>query len=223
MSTMSRSAILDRLRHLPRTELPVSHDNRQPLPAHDMMGTEQLVEMFTAAWEKQGGTWEKYENQTSGRLAFLLFLRELDIKQIMTWSTDHLPLPQLREAIMETGISFVAPNRRDLDPEVVLGLTGVDAALAATASLILVPASGRSWLPALFPIRHVTLLPISRLYYDLEMWRRQWEHTDREEDICRSLIITGPSESRDIELHSHRGMFGPRLMHIFLINDLNPE
>ena len=223
MPANSRSAILGRLRRLSRTGSPAPEDEGQAPVAPTPADTEQLVEMFTDAWAKQGGTWEEHENQTAARLALLLYLRELGVEQIMTWSTEHLPVPGLREAIIEMGISFVAPSRRDLDPEVVMGLTGVDAALADTASLVLVLASGQSWLPALFPIRHVTLLPISRLHYDLDTWRQEWETAGRHDELAHSLIVTGPSVSRDIELHAHYGMFGPRLMHLFLIDDRNPE
>ncbi len=160
-----------------------------------------------------------HENATAARLAFLLHLREQHIRFIIAWPTSNLPLEGLGATLQGAGIQLVSPNRRDIDPDIVVGLTSADAGLAATGSLVLVPEPGQSWLPSLLPIRHLILLPTSRLHADLNGWRQTWEAEGKTEDLARSLIITGPSSSSDIELHRHRGMFGPRLMHILLIQD----
>jgi L-lactate dehydrogenase complex protein LldG len=160
-----------------------------------------------------------HENAIAARLAFLLFLQEKHIDQITAWSPAELPLAGLSEALDDAGIQVISPDRRDIDPDAVVGLTSAHAALAATGSLVLVPEPGQSWLPALLPIRHLILLPTSRLHTDLHSWRRAWEQEDRHEDLARALVITGPSYSSDIELHAHRGMFGPRLLHVLLISD----
>ena len=177
------------------------------------------VAAFTAAWEKLGGTWELHENAVAARLAFLLFLQEKHIDQITTWSPAELPLAGVSEALSDADIQLISPDRRDIDPDAVVGLTSAHAALAATGSLVLVPEPGQSWLPALLPIRHLVLLPTSRLHTDLHSWRRTWAQEGKNDDLARALIITGPSFSSDIELHIHRGMFGPRLLHILLIRD----
>ena len=183
------------------------------------MSPAQRVAAFTSAWEALGGTWALQENATAARLAFLLFLQENKIKQVSAWSIGDLPLAGLSEALDDAGVQIIAPNRRNIDPDVVVGLTSAHAGLAATGSLVLIPEPGQSWLPALLPIRHLVLLPASRLYADLHHWRQVWEQEGKNDDLARALIITGPSYSSDIELHVHRGMFGPRLLHILLIRD----
>ncbi len=183
------------------------------------MSPAQRTTAFTSAWEQLGGTWELHENAVVARLAFLLFLQEKHIDQITVWSPAELPLDGLSEALDDAGIEIISPDRRDIDPDTVVGLTSAHAALAATGSLILVPEPNQSWLPALLPIRHRVLLPTSHLHTDLHSWRRAWEQEGKNDDLARALIITGPSFSSDIELHIHRGMFGPRLLHILLIQD----
>ena len=216
---MSRSDILARLNQATLSQAQGQIDARTPLPASFTIPSSQQPKAFSTAWEALGGTWELHENATAARLAFLLYLREQNIRFIIAWSTSNLPLEGLGEMLQGADIQLVSPNRRDIDPDIVVGLTSASAALAATGSLVLVPEPGQSWLPSLLPIRHIILLPTSRLYSDLNGWRQAWVNEDKIDNLARSLIITGPSSSSDIELHAHRGIFGPRSMHILLIQD----
>ncbi len=51
-----------------------------------------------------------------------------------------------------------------------MGLTGADAAFAATGTLLLNSGPGRPLLVSQLPRRHIVLLPASRLYPSLERW-----------------------------------------------------
>ena len=159
-----------------------------------------------------------WENPVSARLALLHYLREKNRTELLAWEAEELPLPGLPEALADAGITLLHPHRRNLSPDLAMGLTSADAALAASGSLVLTPAPGRSWLPALIPINHLVLLPLSRVIADLRAWRQLWRLT-RRDDAARSLIISGPSFSDDIELHKHYGMFGPRYIHIILFRE----
>lgn len=176
-----------------------------------------LSEIFTRNWEKLGGTWEHWENAIAARLALLRYLHEREHYELLAWQADALPIPALAEALEDAGITLLHPYRRNLSPDMGVGLTSADAALADTGSLILVPAPGRSWLPALIPINHVVLLPTSRIYPDMAAWRGDWRE-NRPRDAVSALVVTGPSFSDDIELHKHYGMFGPRYLHIIMFD-----
>lgn len=211
---MSRQIILDRLRRNPISELaPPTAPKASAAPA------EQLSAPFLRAWEGLGGTWEQHDSATAARLGLLLTLRERKASDMLSWSPHNLGIPDLGPALSDAGFTLVPPERRHLNPDISLGLTGADAALAATGSLIFTPAAGRSWLPALIPISHIILLPASRIHADLTAWRQAWNQSERSADLCRSLIVTGPSFSDDIALHRRRGMFGPRYMHLILFED----
>jgi L-lactate dehydrogenase complex protein LldG len=216
---MSRSDILARIQQAMSPQVQGQLNHQTPLPGHSEMPSDLLPKVFAAAWETLGGTWELHENATAARLAFLLYLREQNIRFIIAWSIRNLPIEGLAEMLQDVDIQLVSTNRRDIDPDIVVGLTSASAALAATGSLVLVPESGQSWLPALLPIRHIILLPTSCLYSDLNGWRHAWVNDDKNNDLARALIITGPSSSSDIELHSHKGMFGPRSMHVVVFQD----
>jgi len=180
--------------------------------------TRTLIEVFIQYWESFGGSWERHENVVSGRLALLRYLRGQEKTDLLSWHADAMPIPGLAGALQDSGFNLMTPHRRNLNPDLALGLTSADAALAATGSLVFVTAPGRSWLPAMLPISHVVLLPASRLFADLQTWRQEWSAL-RAYDFSQSLIITGPSISDDIELYPHSGMFGPRKMHIILFED----
>jgi L-lactate dehydrogenase complex protein LldG len=177
-----------------------------------------LVDLLIQNWERLGGTWERWENPINARLALLRYLHEQKRTEVLAWRADEIPIPGLAQAMQDAGIALLHPHRRNLSPDLALGLTGADAALAASGSLVLVPAAGRSWLPGLIPIHHVALLPTRRIYADLRAWRQDWQAT-RPQDAARSLIISGPSFSDDIELHKHYGMFGPRQVHLILFDE----
>ena len=180
--------------------------------------SENLAQQFIRNWEQWGGSWEMWENPIAARLALLRYLHEQRRTEILAWRAEELPLTGLSEALDDAGIVLLHPHRRNLSPDLAVGLTAADAALAATGSLALIPAPGRSWLPALIPIHHVILLPTSRIHQDLRTWRSDWRRA-RPHDAARALIISGPSFSDDVELHKHYGMFGPRHIHLILFDE----
>ncbi|RME84643.1 MAG: hypothetical protein D6775_04955 [Caldilineae bacterium] len=208
---MTRERILQRL---PHTTLPPPDLASTPSTAR--ASQEAMMESFLAAWEALGGSAQVFENATAARLGLLLYLRDLPYRQFLSWNLDAVPLPGLRAALHDAGIEVSVPDRRDVDPDISLGLTAADAGLADTGSLVLTLAGERSWLPAVLPIRHVVVLPASRLYPDLSAWLTR---TPGPADTGNVLFITGPSESRDIELNPHRGMFGPRYLHLILYRE----
>ena len=177
------------------------------------MAKTMLTETFAQQWRHWGGSCEHWENPVAARLALLRYLREQNRLQLLAWQTEALPIPGLSEALTDAGMMLLHPYRRNLSPDVAMGLTSADAALADSGSLVLVPAAGHSWLPALIPIHHVVLLPTERIHQNLSSWRSTWQ-AQRPNDAARALIVSGPSISDDIELHPHRGMFGPRHVHI---------
>ena len=160
----------------------------------------------------------------AARLALLLRLRTAGVREILSWLPNQLPVPGLQEAAADAGFTLVAmtgsgPPVGGVRSDLVIGLTGVDAALAATGSLVLAPNPDRSWLPALLPNKYVALVLASQVYADLDAWRDDWEQTGRSDALGRALVITGPSTSADLELHEQRGVFGPGEIHLILIED----
>ena len=229
---MSRETILARLQAdaklfvqplLPPTEYPWSTTpdaaTRSMSKKTDRVTVGSTSATLLAAWERLGGTWERHDSMAAARLALLLHLRTAGVREILSWLPNQLPVPGLQEAAADAGFTLVTVTGSDVRSDLVIGLTGVDAALAATGSLVLAPDPDRSWLPALLPNKYVALVLASQVYADLDAWRGDWEQTGRADDLGRALVITGPSTSADLELHEQRGVFGPGEIHLILIED----
>jgi len=136
-------------------------------------------------------------------------------KRISTWNMDEIPLIGLAEALYEAGFEIIAPD----DPDVEVGLTGAQAALATTGSLVLESGAGKYRAPSILPLRHIAVLKQSQIYPSLEAWlahQRQMGLDDfrRASNI---LLVSGPSRTADIAMELVMGMHGPRELHIILV------
>jgi L-lactate dehydrogenase complex protein LldG len=135
-------------------------------------------------------------------------------KRILAWDADQTGLAGLGDALDRAGVA-IAPANSD---GVLVGVTGVNAALAATGSLVLVSGAGRPRTASLLPDRHIALVPESRLLPDLEAWFAQ-QRRDGLADFrahSNTVIITGPSKTADIAQELILGAHGPRELHIVL-------
>ncbi len=87
-----------------------------------------------------------------------------------------------------------------------VGVSGADAALAETGTVILRSGSGRSRLVTLLPPIHLALVPVKCLQPDLFTWI-----ADREGPLPAGLtLVSGPSKTGDIEQTLAIGVHGPK-------------
>lgn len=133
---------------------------------------------------------------------------------ISCWEPDLIPLNGLEEALQRAGIGRVGE-----DASVRVGLTGVDAALAATGSLVLSSGKGRFRTASLLPPIHVAVLSSAQIMPDLEHWWAEQRATglDLMRQSSNIVVITGPSRTADIAMQLVMGMHGPRELHIILL------
>ncbi len=139
----------------------------------------------------------------------------------MSW--DSLPTPGVVSALAASGLDRVPhdvpADRRmqhqlgyeDLD----LGITGADAGLAESGSIVLSHGEGRPRMASLAPRVHVALLDIALLHRTLAHWSAQ--HPEMVDETANLVAITGPSRTGDIEQQLNLGVHGPRNVHVVLI------
>ena len=137
-----------------------------------------------------------------------------DETRISSWDPTHIPLPGLAEALDKAKIKRVGQ-----DADVRVGLSGVDAALAATGSLVVSSGEGRYRATSLLPPIHIAVVPTDQIVPDLESWwtaqkRTSLEQTQRYSNI---VVITGPSRTADIAMQLVMGMHGPKELHVILL------
>lgn len=149
--------------------------------------------------------------------------------EVMSWAPGELPLPNLEASLRRAGITLVVPgNLHNRDARrraagIEIGLTGVDAAFAATGSLAFASGVGKSRAASLLPLLHIALVPFSRIHPTFESWLSKLRTAGQLVAFLsqsRQLVfVTGPSKSADIELNLTLGVHGPRIVHAVLFDD----
>jgi L-lactate dehydrogenase complex protein LldG len=249
----ARDDMLTRIRTiLARPDLPFPPADAPPLTAATRMAVTQamgdkwqLAERFGAELEKLHGSFEVFDSPVAVRLALVSRLRawaeieeaerkgpKLETGQeqiVLTWQPELLPVPGLAETLADTEWRLMAPRTlttpesRDAVRFVRVGITGVDAAFAATGSMLLISAPGASRAASLLPLRHIALIPFSRLYANVETFlaerRADGNLAERLRDPAAWHLITGPSKSADIEMNLTLGVHGPKFVHAILFED----
>jgi L-lactate dehydrogenase complex protein LldG len=97
-----------------------------------------------------------------------------------------------------------------------IGLTGADAGLAETGSIVVTSGPGRGRLASLLPRVHVAIVRRSSIVESLPVLiaRRPELVTSGANFVC----ITGPSRTADIEHVLARGVHGPGEVHAILVD-----
>jgi L-lactate dehydrogenase complex protein LldG len=93
-----------------------------------------------------------------------------------------------------------------------LGVTGVDAALPETGTLVLRSAPDRPRVVSLLPRVHLAVLRPAALRADLHQ-----AFADVQGDGY-SVFVTGPSRTADIELTLTLGVHGPKSLYVWLLD-----
>jgi L-lactate dehydrogenase complex protein LldG len=182
-----------------------------------------LVERFRAELTTLGGMVHE-ASHTGDVVAIVRKLVELEREpRVLLWDEASLPVRGLASMLRSSGIEILtqtpdtarsADDRRALATAAV-GVTGADAGLAETGSIVLASGPGRGRLASLLPPLHVALLRRTELVASL------FELVTRRPELVTAganfVCITGPSRTADIEHTLSRGVHGPKEVHVVLI------
>lgn len=209
----SRAAILGRLRSARRPfaeALPLA-EHRPMVPLEETSPLE-LMAHFVSAAVKLGCTVHVFDDEADA-LAHLLALLEPE-STVLAWDPAYIPLAGLSDGLRRKGICVVHG-----DPQVKVGITGADAGLAGTGSLVLCSGAGKPRLASLLPPLHVAVLTADRLYPGLEAWLGAISAggPDQLGTTSSISVISGPSRTGDIGNIPVRGMHGPGEVHVLLL------
>jgi L-lactate dehydrogenase complex protein LldG len=137
-------------------------------------------------------------------------------RAILSWDFAQIPLPGLEDALCGAGIGVLRG-----DPAVRVGLTGVDAALAGTGSLVLATGPGKPRKPSLMPPVHIAVLTTRQIVPNLDSWAAE-QRADTFQRVRASsgvVVISGPSRTGDIANIPVRGVHGPGALHVVILQD----
>jgi L-lactate dehydrogenase complex protein LldG len=212
----SRENILNKLR-AGQSALPgyVPAEHYLPMVPLPDSSPDALVERFAAQAQRLAGTVHDAPSEAEAVETILSIIGS--DTSVLTWSFEHIPLVGLKEALWAHGI--VTAEVRDASVRV--GITGVDAAFAATGSLMLSARPGRHRVTSLLPPVHIAVVRREQVLADFETWiaRQRAQGGDALRNPSALVIVSGPSRTADIAMQLQIGMHGPAELHIILVSD----
>ena len=199
-----REEILERLRKkASRVEMPGPWQSQRNFP--------DLAARFTTSLTAVRGEVRRTENLEAALVEVGTVLDEVSAKAVVANSEAPLSEVGLDERWPECEWHLVGKTPGDLREfcaRADAGLSGVEAALAETGSLVVHSGIGKSRLATLLPPVHIALVPVSCLVQDIFTWTAL---RNREMSMPSNLnLISGPSKSADIEFTLTLGVHGPK-------------
>ena len=189
-----------------------------------------LEERFSSELKKLHGASVIAESLVAARMLtirkILDWLESSEHQRILAWPELNSWVPGLaenladREVDVVVPVSFSDPETRSALQQIDVGITGVEAAFAATGSVLLKSTPGKSRIASLLPINHLVLIPSNRLFPNIETWAEQQQDAGSLEHAIRNsanlTLVSGPSKSADIESKLTLGVHGPKELHAVL-------
>jgi L-lactate dehydrogenase complex protein LldG len=146
----------------------------------------------------------------------------------MSWDDSCLPIKNLEKRLDSANyLRYQSTVPRDTMErtrthiklaEVSVGITGCNAALADTGSIVLESKPGQGRLSSLLPAIHIALLTTDQIYPTMESYiKAQPETGNRSSNL---IIVTGPSRTADITQTLTLGVHGPGTLHIIIVGNV---
>jgi L-lactate dehydrogenase complex protein LldG len=226
--TSSRDRILNKLRaaRQPFPDAPPRPKDYVPVTRLDGDTPAVLRKRFAAELERLNGEVFVVRSDAAARDQVIDLLKAHDARSILAWDFEHLPVKDLEQALAEAGIEVHHPAIHDDGRDealqryaaVPVGLTGVDAAIATTGTLVVSAAPGKGRIPTILPPVHIVLLRQRQIVPRLEDWVAK-QRSRKLRDIRQSpnwCFISGPSRTADIEKNLVLGMHGPEQLQVIV-------
>jgi L-lactate dehydrogenase complex protein LldG len=190
---LRRLALAARTAYLPRTSAPAP-------PAVSEASVEECIARFSVEAAALGVECY-FESSVTGVHERVTSV----VGELPTLSWDLAELPYSVGTLLKNGCFADAP--RETQAAALLGVTGCDAAIAETGSLVMFSTAGRPRTASLLPPVHLAVVTRGQLCFSMtEMFAR---HAPRLADSASCTVITGPSRTADIELTLTLGIHGP--------------
>jgi L-lactate dehydrogenase complex protein LldG len=138
-----------------------------------------------------------------------------DDTTVAAWDRDHIPLPELHAALADADITATQAQ----DPALRVGLTGADAAIAATGSLVLATGLGKPRHVSLLPDVHIAVIRRAQIVPTMEAWGAAALADDGPPFAASSqvIVVSGASRTADIGMELVLGAHGPRELHVIIL------
>jgi L-lactate dehydrogenase complex protein LldG len=173
---------------------------------------EAEAELFCAELRKLSGVAERLPDAAALPAALAALVKAEGVSRAAMWSTDDLAGWRVAETLRELGVELVpAQGDHRAVAACELGVTGADAALPETGTLVLRGSPERPRVVSLLPRVHLAILRQSALCADLHQGLAAVQSDPY------AVFVTGPSRTADIELTLTLGVHGPRSLYAWLL------
>ena len=207
----SRDKILAQLRANERPEAhPPAWTSRRNFP--------DLAERFTTSLRAVAGEVSRAGSLSEALEQMETILHELNAERVVA---NHVPplsdidLPGRWPAFNWHIVGQTPGDLKAVCAAADVGISGADAALAETGSVVISSGPGRSRLATLLPPVHVALVSTTLLTSDLFTWTAA-----RQGDLPANVVlVSGPSKTADIEQVLAIGVHGPKRFIVVLYDD----
>ena len=218
---MERDRFLSRVASAARRARHLEHSADDPGLLVPALADGDLVELFRSA-----ATAADAVVHDAAPVAVITEVAErIGAHDYLSWDPEELPDPRILDSLRERGLASMpssvpagAASRLDhqagYEP-VLLGVTGAEAGLAESGSVVLRSGPGRPRMASLIPLVHVVLLETSAIHRSLAHWADR--HADSMRNAANVVFVTGPSRTGDIEMKLTKGVHGPKEVHIVLL------
>lgn len=210
---MNRDSVL----HKVRTALGRSAGQAVPPPPElyfnpPVLSLEERILAFTTALETLAGKVHRVATKAEARdCVASLIAGKTAIASNSTYLAEagiHA-LPEVQGGITDSAAQRALCATSDF------GITSADYALANTGTLVMFSGPEEQRLVSLLPPTHIAVVPCSRLLSSLD---ELFVKVPRPADLSSSMVfITGPSRTGDIEQILVRGVHGPGIVHVVLV------
>ena len=169
------------------------------------------IDLLLAEIAKLGGTTRRVAGRDELQAALRDLVQAERVKKATMWQARDLQELGVADALGALGVEIVPSDsdKRAL-AECDLGVTGADAALPETGTLVLRASSEHSQAVSLLPRVHLAIVQPSALRADLH------QVLDEVKGDKRVHFVTGPSRTADIEKTLSIGVHGPKALYVWV-------
>ena len=195
----ARAAILGRLRQAQRTGR-VPQAARVEIPVAPALKADELLGRFLGEITALGV--EPHVESSAGAVRARVTAL-VESRRVFAWDPPWLPYDVA--SVLADAVRGASP--RDEQASADIGVTGCDAAIAETGSVVLLAGDGRPRAASLLPPVHLAIVRRGDLRFSMGEYFRERGPAIAAASSC--MVVTGPSRTADIELTLTVGVHGP--------------
>jgi len=200
VKTDAKAAILARVRAAQRTGTFPDVTARPPEPV-EPPPPDAMLARFLAELDALGVAHHVEDSADAVRARIISLVYN---KSVLSWNVDRLPYA------VATALpgSANGDSPRDLQAAAEVGVTGCEAVIAETGTLVMLSGAGKPRAASLLPPVHVCIVRRAEMFMTMGEFFTKRPATIATAACC--TFITGPSRTADIELTLTVGVHGPR-------------